>query len=90
MVVTFELAVAGDLVINGMQLGFSDHAVALMCQAGPGSSCDTAEHTCTDGGSPGLPIASVITDVPPGTYFLLVEPYSPAGAGAITLEVGLQ
>ncbi len=85
-----ELASAGDLVINGMQLGFSDHAVALMCQAGSGSGCDAAEHACTDGGSPGLPIATVIPDVVPGAYFLLVEPYGPGGAGAITLEVGLQ
>jgi len=90
VVVAFDLAVAGDLFVNGMQLGFSDHAVALMCQAGPGSGCDAAEHACTDAGSPGLPIATLIPDVPPGTYFLLVEPYSPAGAGAITLEVGLQ
>ncbi len=90
VVVAFELATTGDVFINGMQLGFSDHAVALLCQAGPGAACDAAEHACTDGGSPGLPIATVIPNVPPGHYFLLVEPYSPAGEGAITLEVGLQ
>jgi len=90
VVVALELSSAGDLVINGMQLGFSDHAVALMCQAGSGSGCDAAEHACTDGGSPGLPIATVIPDVVPGSYFLLVEPYGPGGAGVITLEVGLQ
>ncbi|MFH2008418.1 MAG: hypothetical protein ABI333_17665 [bacterium] len=90
VVVAFSLPVGGDLVINAQQLNFSDHAVALMCRAGPGSGCDAAEHACTDGGSPGLPIATVISGVPAGDYYLLVEPYGPGGEGGITLELEVQ
>jgi len=89
VVLRFRTGTTGDLAINGHQLNFSDHAVALMCAAGPGSACDAAEHTCTDGGAPGLPIATVVPDVPPGEYFLVVEPYGPGGAGAIDLELSL-
>ncbi len=90
VVISLELAVAGDLIISGTQVAMSDHAVALMCQAGPGSECDAAEHACADGGSPGLPISTVVAGLPPGRYYLLVEPYGPGGAGVITLEVSLQ
>ncbi len=89
VVLRFQTTTPGDLHVNASQLSFSDHAVALMCAAGPGSACDAAEHRCVDGGSPGLPIAAVVPGMPPGEYFLVAEPYGPGGAGGLQLELGL-
>jgi cysteine-rich repeat protein len=87
VVVAFTLDATGDVLVSGVQLDFSDHAVALANPAGPGSRCDAAVHACTDAGAPGLPLALVVPGVPPGLHYLILEPFGPGSAGRVRISL---
>ena len=77
---SFDVESSGTLSLGAQQHDFSDHAVALLCQGGPGSVCDSAEHGCVDGGAPGLPIDALIPgSVPADT----TSWWSPTSRGAL-------
>lgn len=63
--------------------------LSLAVPAGPNSSCDDAQHLCADSGGAGLPIVVQIDELPAGTYYLLVDAFSPSGSGGFSLQVSL-
>ena len=88
-VLSFTLQTASGVTLRLNQDASADHVLSLAMPAGPGSTCDDAQHLCADAGGAGLPIILQVSELPVGTYYLLVEPYGPWGEGDFSLQVSL-
>ncbi|MGM0596152.1 MAG: hypothetical protein ACQES9_03860 [Myxococcota bacterium] len=83
--IQFELASYSNLFIHHTQTGM--HSLALATQTKEGETCQQGELQCFTSAGLNLPQSITLHDLPPATYFLLLDTESQDGSGIGEVEL---